>query len=134
MCCARGKKGPDPTAESPPGHDAESYSDDGRLRHVYTHPLVQCRRPDPNAPPKTAVDLLEETETDRRLASMEERLSVMDAKFEGLQRRFDELEKQLGKRLAEHLEKAQESIQKVFLEKFAETLTDVLTKGMNAKA
>ncbi|KAI1785573.1 hypothetical protein LXA43DRAFT_899499 [Ganoderma leucocontextum] len=117
MCWARGLKGPDPSTV---------YW--GLPRHVYTHPLVKCKRRDFNPPePEPNMDPpldSPEASMDRRLASVEERLSAMDVKFERLQGRFDELEEQLSA----HFQKMQEAL----LERFAETLTNVLPRNMNA--
>lgn len=123
MCWARGLKGPDPATVSPYYNPAFLYW--GQLRHVYTHPLVRCKRRAPiSPPPESCIDSpVEEVSIDRRLASVEERLAGMDAKFERLQNRFDQLEEKLGA----HFEKLQEAL----LERFAETLTNVLSGNIN---
>ncbi|KAM5542283.1 hypothetical protein V8D89_004156 [Ganoderma adspersum] len=125
MCFAYGLKGPDPST-LPPGYDP-AYSDYGL--HVYTHPLVRCRRKEAGAAHEPVTDSSVEetgTETDRRLASVEKRLLAMDAKFERFESRFDDLEKQLAR-----LEKKQESMQDALLERFAKTLVNVLSRNMS---
>lgn len=113
----------------PPGYDP-AYADYGQLRHVYTHPLVRCRRKEASAAvhePVTESSVEETgTETDRRLASVEKRLLAMDAKFERFESRFDNLEKQIAR-----LEKKQDSMQDALLERFAETLANVLERTLN---
>ena len=130
MCVAHGVKGPNPSI-LPPEYDP-AYLGYGQLRHVYAHPLVKCRRKVAGAVPGPIADRpsVEETETDRRLASVEKRLLAMDAKFERLQSRFDDLEKQLSGHLA-RLEKKQDLMQDALLARFAETLENVFSRNMN---
>lgn len=125
MCWARGLKGPDPATV--PSHYTPAFLYWGKLRHVYTHPLVQCRRrksvslasePPPDVPTPSLQAAPEEASVDGRLATVEKRLSAMDMKFEGLQKRFDELEERLGV----HFETMQEAL----LQRLTETLTNAL--------
>ena len=69
-------------------------------RHVYTHPLVQCKRlvPDPEANPET-----EQKTTDSRLAKLEERMEELQKQLVKLENKQEAMEERLISRLTEAL-------------------------------
>ena len=102
-------------------HRREKYGEDGGIAHVYTHPLVRVKPVMSNSPEFIPQSPVQEIPTERRLASLEDRITAMDTKFDQLQEQMSVLESQIRA----HLDASRPSTQQILLDKIAE-LTSAL--------